>query len=414
MWFLVFVIIPEIRIGVLSKTDDMWSKEMEKKIVDILNDMKRFSVHSTQQIEEYKDSSVNFIMNKFDLDYLLVGKMERIESDIKPYADIKDTVYGGYKTVAIAVMDYELRIYQRDKKTPKIKRFTGSGESSLFASREDAEEEAFRDVVYSLEDYLKKFFALRGKVMRKFGRRVVVNLGEKNGIEEGMVFIAKGKKGYGFFVIDEVDVDSSSGRIIKGASKIRKGYRIKECPYGVGFVYLDAGWMGVPLVIEDVEESAYGGFVSVKAGRRYRCDVGFLLSFSPKIFPLIDVGFSPSFFIGENLSFGPLVRGKIFFVSQHWESTDGGKVLEETEGSATGTGVGAGAGIALQFEIEKIQLSLSFEKQISTTISQWMFSNEVDDETKTEKVPEDYLEIKRFKLGDYMCRFGIGINFEIY
>ncbi len=415
MVFWVFLVLPETRIGFLSKTEDMWSNEIKDGVVRILSEMERFTIHSTEQIEEIKDSSVIYIMDKFDLDYFLVGRLQDVRSDIKLYADVTDTLYGGYKKVAIAVMDYELRIYQRGKKRPRFKRLIGSGEAAwMWEGREEAEKEAYRNLMREIENYLKRFFALRGKIIEKKNRLVKINLGEKNGVKERMVFVARGKKGHGFFKIKKVEESASLGYIFKGVSRIKKGYKIRECPNGVKFLYLGLGYLGSFLIMDDSSRSSQGGFVGLRIGRKYQFSSTVLLGFNPIFYTSLSFGFSPLIYIGEDISFGPRIGSRFFFVSQSWEANDGGDILGDTSGTATGTGVAGGIGGVFRFDYQLFHVFALFEKQVSTTITDWIFSKKIDDETQSERVPERYLKIERLKLGDYLFRIGIGLNFEIY
>jgi len=409
---LVLIIISLLRIGFLSETEDAWSNRFEKTIRQTLYKMNRFRILRKENIVAVKDSSEHFIVKYLDLDYFVVGNLEGVESDIKVYPDITDTLHGGYRRIAVAEIYYEIKIYERTRKEPEWRRFVGLAELE-YGDIEDAEENAFKDIVFKIRDYLKRYFVLRGQVVEKEKRYLRIDLGRSDGIRPGMTFLTRGKKGGGYFKIIEVD-DSSKGYIFKGVDRIREGDEIRECPHGVHFIYLTLGYTRYRAEVNDTIRYPYGVFSSMKIGRRFQFCFDGGLGFGHIFFPSIGFSFTPLFYLGENFASGPTLGGEMLFAFQRWESDNGGEVLGDTSGIAIGFGLVGTVGATIRYDYSRFHINLEGYYPLSYKIDDWNHSRTENGEGRWERVPDRYLMHPHFQIKDLIIRLGLGYNFEIY
>ncbi|HIE05225.1 MAG TPA: hypothetical protein EYP58_00320 [bacterium (Candidatus Stahlbacteria)] len=412
MPLLIVVILSLARVGFLSESEDAWSNKLEDSIRKSLYEMKRFKILRAEATKELSDSSREFILDYLNLDYLIIGNLEGVEADIKVYPDIYDSLHGGYKRVAIAEMYYELKIYQRDRKEPSWVRFVGTAEEE-WQQIEDAEKTAFRELKSKIDDFLRKHFALRARITDVKGRLVKIGLGRDDGVRRGMVFVASGKRGYGFFRIVEVD-DTARGYLFKGASRLRRGYPVRECPHGVSFLYLDIGYVQFRTEMDDSIEHPYGIFGSLRIGRRFQLSVDGGLGFGHIFYPSIGLSLAPLSYIGEDFAFGPWVSGDLIFAFQRWRSDDGGLLLGDSTGTANGFGATAQVGAIFRYDLGRFHIVSTAGYPFATTISYWNYSKDVGGEKQSEEVPHDYLTVGRFRFKDFILKIGFGYNFEIY
>lgn len=412
-WFIISVI-PATRVGFLSKTQDFWSEKVKEKAVKFLVELERFTVHSTEQIEEVKDSSVEYIMNKFDLDYLLVGEMEKLSLDVEVYTRESDTLFPLYRKVLLAQMEYSLKCYTRGKLHPVRKRLLGSGEDS--SEREIAEEKAYQDLIPKMEDFIRRFFALKGEVIELLkANGVKINLGIKDGVRKGMIFIARTRyKGYGFFRIQKAEKESAIGNIIKGRRKIKIGSKVEECPYGVKFINVDLAGAGRTLLLDDSTTYIYGIGGGAGIGRKYhfRGELGISIKKDVNILNLF-AGFCPLFYIWESFSYGPAGGVGVYTVSQPWKSTRE-PILGEMSGTASGVGLYGSLGGMAKLDIGRISIGVSTGYSKGTKIQEWTFSKKIEGKTKTERIPWEYLRFREAHLKGWNHQLICGINFEWY
>ncbi|RKX71334.1 hypothetical protein DRP53_01850 [candidate division WOR-3 bacterium] len=408
----ILILITLAKVGVISETDDAWSNRIEKAIRQSLYKMKRFRLIRRENTEAIRDSSKDFILKSLDLDYLVVGNLERLESDIEIYTDVTDTVHGGYRKVAVAEIAYEVRIYQKGKRPPSWQRFVTTGEVE-WGKVADAEEIAFKSLRFKVGNYLREFFVLQGKIVQKIGREVWIDLGKDDGIRPGMTFLARGREGVGYFKIREVD-DTSKGIIFKGVKRIRKGNPIRECPHGVSFLHLGIGYTQFRTEVEDQYFHPYGIHAGIWAGRKLQFGLEGGFGFGEIFSPMIGLDFGPLFYLGEDLAMGPLCTGKIVFAFQKWESTDGGEVLGDTTGIAVGHGLIGLIGGQIRYDFSSYHLKLRIGYPFATRITEWTYSRVISGTNEREEVPPEYLTHRDLSFKDFIIKFGFGYNFEAY
>jgi hypothetical protein len=228
-----------------------------------------------------------------------------------------------------------------------------------------------------------------------------------------MIFLARGKKGVGYFKIIEVG-DSARGYIFKGVNRIRRGDRIRECPNGVRFLYLTLSYAQFRAEIDDTIRYPYGIFSSMKIGRKYQFALDGGFGFGHIFYPIIGFSFTPVYYFGEDLGYGLTLGGMAIFAFQRWRSDDGEVILRDTTGIAMGFGLAGMVGAVIRYDLGRYHLCLEGYYPFTHKIDNWKYSRTVNGESQWVRVPDSYLTHTSFRLRDLIIKVGIGYNFEVF
>ncbi len=388
---LIFFIVSATRILFIFNDGNIYERQIATEIKSILKKMNRF-----EQVEANDSSfhglkeNLESIYNSYNVRNILYGKLVSINSEYEYYNDTA----GDLQQFAHATVDYEVDIFRKGKKEI-YKLLRGESTDKNIEKRSEAEEKALENLYGELEDFFYETFPLKGVVLERNKKQVLINLGLVQGVKKGHVFkvVQKGKT-IGFIKVNRVEDSTSYARIIEGYYRIRPLQWIIERHRKPIYISLQ--------LLYTYDKVHLGG-VSFTLGRYLYAGASFSFTYTKGIttlLPELSLGYN-YFFIPDYFSSSIDFSSNLYMMSQKF-------IYNGEDYLASTLLLNAGLFLKNSFYLKFLRLDFKAGYKFIRQTNKWYYTNPSD--SSIVEVPYD-ASIEKLELGGF--NFSIGLGFYL-